>query len=140
MKRVETAVNSLNSFHQNNTRFCLRALLSRNWRHVWPGCPGYSSCHFNKKINSSPTGSGGEIPALAALRRRRRRRGKEIRRGLQGARRPRRRLGQDSRRGKKTMKRSTRSKESRESSPDLAGFMQPATFASFLETETVPLI
>ena len=36
MKRVEAAVNSLNSFHQNNTRFCLRALLSRNWRHVCP--------------------------------------------------------------------------------------------------------
>ena len=86
------------------------------------------------------TGSGGEVPALAALRRRRRGRGKEIRRGLQGARRRRRRrLGQDSRRGK-TMKRSTRSKESQESFPYLAGFMQPATLASYLETETVALI
>ena len=35
MKRVEGVNSCLNSFHQNNTRFCLRALLSRNWQHVW---------------------------------------------------------------------------------------------------------
>ena len=35
---VEGVNSCLNSFQQNNTRFCLRALLSRNWQHVWsPG-------------------------------------------------------------------------------------------------------
>ena len=34
-KRVEAADNTLNSFHQNNTRFCHRALFSGNWKHVW---------------------------------------------------------------------------------------------------------
>ena len=42
MKRVEGVNSCLNSFHQNNTRFCLGSLLSRNWQHVCPAayCPG----------------------------------------------------------------------------------------------------
>ena len=34
MKRVEGVISCLNSFLQNNTRFCHRALLSGNWKHV----------------------------------------------------------------------------------------------------------
>ena len=33
-KGVEGINSCLNSFHQNNTRFCLGSLLSRNWQHV----------------------------------------------------------------------------------------------------------
>ena len=68
MKRVEAAVNSLNSFHQNNTRFCLRALLSRNWQHVWQRRRDRPQAHDGHRAAQQGEGdAAGELAARQPL-------------------------------------------------------------------------